>query len=149
MGRKTWDSIPERFRPLKGRLNVVISRSHSSDSAKGIVDIDKEQLKSPSLKEALAALSRREGMSKLFVIGGAEIYKTALETKESKRILLTRILNDFECDTFFPVELDEVHGGEWKKTTKEELDDWVGETVPNGVQEENGVKYVFEMYERN
>jgi dihydrofolate reductase len=154
MGRKTWDSIPERFRPLKGRLNIVLSRSCLELSRHFLVRqwdgaaSDKEPYKVSSLAVALTALSLRKDVGKVFVIGGAEIYKTALEDVHTKRILLTRVLTDFECDTVFPVVLSDDGKGEWKKKSKQELDKWVGEEVPKGVQDENGVEYVFEMYER-
>lgn len=86
---------------------------------------------------------------KAFIIGGAQIYKEALQRPEAKRILLTRILTDFKCDTFFPIHLNEDGTADgWARKTKEELDRWVGENVPEGVQEENGTQYVFEMWER-
>ena len=88
-------------------------------------------------------------VNRAFVIGGAQIYKAALERKETKRILLTRVLSDFECDTFFPLQLDESGKSEgWERKSKEDLDRWVGEQVPEGVQEENGTRYVFEMWEK-
>jgi dihydrofolate reductase len=155
MGRKTWDSIPEKFRPLKGRLNIVLSRSYLGLSRaflarqwEGSAN-DKEPYKVSSLTVALTTLSLRKDISKVFVIGGAEIYKAALEDMHTKRILLTRVLTDFECDTFFSVVLNNDGKGEWKKKSKQELDRWVGEEVPDGVQDENGVQYVFEMYERD
>lgn len=147
MGRKTWDSVPDRFRPLKGRLNVVLSRSFPSEPWDGSGS-DKEPIKLTSLTAALEGLSRSRNIGRVFVIGGAEIYKAALEAKETKRILLTRILTDFECDTIFPIKLGEDEEGEWKKKEKEELDQWVQETVPDGLQEENDINYSFEMYER-
>lgn len=155
MGRKTWDSIPERFRPLKGRLNIVLSRSYLGLSRSFLAKQwagsanDKEPYKVSSLAVALTALSLRKDIGKVFVIGGAEIYKAALEDKHTKRILLTRVLTDFECDAFFPVSLNDDGKGEWKKKSKRELDSCVGEEVADGVQNENGVEYVFEMYERD
>jgi len=110
---------------------------------------DKEPYKVSSLTVALTTLALRKDVGKVFVIGGAEIYKAALEDMHTKRILLTRVLTDFECDTVFPVMLSEEGVGKWKKSSKKELDQWVGEEVPNGIQDENGVKYVFEMYERD
>jgi dihydrofolate reductase len=154
IGRKTWDSIPERFRPLKGRLNIVLSRSYLELTRTFLARqwegpaSDKEPYKVSSLYVALTALSLRKDIGKVFVIGGAEIYKAALEDMHTKRILLTRVLTDFDCDTFFPVGLSDDGKGEWKKRSKQDLDRWVGEEVPGGVQEENGVEYVFEMYER-
>jgi dihydrofolate reductase len=138
MGRKTWDSIPPRFRPLKDRLNVVITRGMEPPTSGKTVRVG-------SLESAISIDSN----NRAFVIGGAQIYKEALQRSETKRILLTRVLSDFECDTFFPVQLNEDGKGEgWERKSKQELDEWVGETVAEGVQEENGTKYVFEMWER-
>lgn len=142
MGRKTWDSIPPRFRPLAARINIVITRTPSSATEGNRIVV-------PSLKASLEALESPECAGRAFVIGGAQIYKAALDLKEAKRILLTRVLSDFECDTFFPVTLGEDGEGQgWVRMSKEELDAWTGEEVPDGVQEENGTRYVFEMWER-
>jgi dihydrofolate reductase len=140
MGRKTWESIPPRFRPLKDRNNVVISRSSNGfDQAITVASMD----------VALNVIGSTVLDRRAFVIGGAQIYKEALEKAETKRILLTRVLTDFECDTFFPVKLNEDGTADgWTRKTKDELDSWVGESVPQGVQEENGTRYVFEMWER-
>jgi dihydrofolate reductase len=145
MGRKTWESIPQRFRPLKDRLNVVISR----DLDEGSCLLTDGVGRAGSIKSAFELISTTTMDRRAFIIGGAQIYKAALEMQETKRILLTRILTDFECDTFFPLDLkdDGVVEG-WRRRTNEELDLWVGEAVPSGVQEENGTKYVFEMWEK-
>lgn len=143
MGRKTWDSIPPRFRPLKDRVNVVVTRGTEPEPSDKIVRAGSFE---SAIKFAREDLTRRT-----FVIGGAQIYKEALQREETKRILLTRVLSDFECDTFFPVPLNEdgkSEGEGWERKSKEELDQWVGEAVADGVQEENGTRYVFEMWER-
>jgi dihydrofolate reductase len=140
MGRKSWESIPPKYRPLKDRMNVVITRN-SRLTAEGSVVVG-------SVEGATEATKRPE-VNKTFIIGGAEIYKAALERKEARRILLTRVLSDFDCDAFFPLHLDESRKIEgWKRKSKEEHDRWVGEQVPEGVQEENGTRYVFEMWEK-
>ncbi|KAF6818920.1 dihydrofolate reductase [Colletotrichum sojae] len=151
MGRKTWDSIPPRFRPLKGRVNIVISRSHPAwdPSSPQAVDLEKEPVKVGSLEQALAFLRSREGASdvgKVFVIGGAQIYAAALELAEARRVLLTRVLGEFECDAFFPLELGTAQG--WERKEKGELDAWVGEEVEAGEIEENGTRYEFLMWEK-
>jgi dihydrofolate reductase len=139
MGRKTWESIPPRFRPLKDRTNIVISRELKAESASGGIVVN-------SVDQAIALEGSED---RAFVIGGAQIYKEALLKQQAKRILLTRVLTDFECDTIFPIQLDETGKADgWERKSKEELDQWVGETVPEGVQEEEGTKYVFEMWER-
>lgn len=147
MGRKTWDSIPLKFRPLKGRVNIVLSRSHTTTKPLPEVDTDVEPLRVASLSDAMEALETSSEIGKVFVIGGAEIYRMAIQEQATKRILLTRILSDFDCDTFFPISLPG-EDGQWKKKDKKELDAWIGENAPPGEQEENGIRYVFEMYER-
>ncbi|KAG4440103.1 hypothetical protein IFR05_004400 [Cadophora sp. M221] len=145
MGRKTWESIPPRFRPLKDRTNVVITRGDPQAVAAG------QKIVTNSMDRATDSAGTKAGNSqpKLFVIGGAQIYKAALESKDAKRILLTRVLGEFECDTFFPVTLGENGTASgWERKSKEDLDRWTGEIVPEGVQEENGTKYIFEMWER-
>jgi len=148
MGRKTWDSIPERFRPLKDRQNIVISRSLEpstpSSSDTHIVSSMNDAIK--LLKQQSAGNDGKLGRT--FVIGGGEIYRSALELTATKRILLTRILDHFEYDTVFPVELDDNGEGErWRRAEGEKLNDWVGEKVAGEVYEEAGTKYQFEMWE--
>ncbi|EPE33101.1 Dihydrofolate reductase-like protein [Glarea lozoyensis ATCC 20868] len=150
MGRKTWDSIPPKFRPLKGRRNVVISRSLSPSSTPASTTPETADgpiiLQSlPDAIEFLRNTQKNEKVSgKVFIIGGAQIYKSALEMKEAKRVLLTRVQGDFECDTYFP-EM----GEGWSKKSGEELRGWTGEgeEVEEEI-EEGGVRYRFEMWER-
>lgn len=139
MGRKTWESIPEKFRPLKDRFNVVVSRT--MPETRGGREF--------SITSSLQSASEQVSVGKAFIIGGAEIYRQALELSNCNRILLTRVLDDFETDVAFPVNLDPNEPGSWKMRSKEELDEFVGETTPEGVQVENGTRYIFEMWERN
>lgn len=143
MGRRTWDSIPPKFRPLKDRTNYVLTKGSAEPKpGVGLAIIN-------SVDKISKSLAAKPNIEKAFVIGGAQIYEAALEMKEAKRILLTRVLNDFVCDTAFPVILREDGTAEgWERKSKEELDQWTGETVPEGVQEENGTRYVFEMWGR-
>ncbi|PQE10875.1 dihydrofolate reductase protein [Rutstroemia sp. NJR-2017a BBW] len=146
MGRKTWESIPPRFRPLKDRTNIIITRSASLADT----PLPPNSHITNSISDALALTAQLEESSgRNFIIGGAQIYKEALGRSETKRILLTRILEDFECDTFFPVHLGEEGTAEgWRRVQGEELNRWVGEEVEEGVREEAGTRYVFEMWER-
>jgi dihydrofolate reductase len=89
MGRRTWDSLPERFRPLPGRRNVVVTRN-SEWHAEGAD-------RAGSFDDALKLLARDERVS---VIGGAELYTAALPRADE--LLLTEIDLDVEGDTFFP-----------------------------------------------
>jgi dihydrofolate reductase len=95
MGRRTWDSLPDRFRPLPGRRNVVVTRNAEWD-AKGAE-------RAGSLEEALTLLGEEEHV---FVIGGAEIYAAALP--HAHELVLTEIDLEVDGDTLFP---------EWNRST--------------------------------
>lgn len=93
MGRKTYESIPARFRPLRGRLNVVLSRRADFGTDDGV-------LVHGSLDAALGALAGRAELAKVFVIGGGELYAEALAHPACARVHLTRVHATFACDTF-------------------------------------------------
>ncbi len=113
-----------------------------------------DHVKAGSLEQAVAYLQgKSEGsLGHVFVIGGAQIYSAALELKQTKRVLLTKVLSDFECDTHFSLALGSESAGDgaigWRRCTKTEHDEWVGETVPEGLQDEAGTSYEFQMWER-
>ncbi|OAA34548.1 Dihydrofolate reductase [Metarhizium rileyi] len=145
MGRKTWDSIPPRFRPLKNRLNIVISRQHSSAPAEGAP----ETVRASSLEQAVELARTHPLVSRVFVMGGGQIYDAALGMDVVRRVLLTRIEEEYECDTFFGLEL----GGEakvpgWTRRPVEEWRDWTGEEGDGKMEEESGVRYEWQMWER-
>jgi len=89
MGRKTWDSLPERFRPLPGRRNLVVTRNADwrGTGAEPVASIE-------------AALALLAGAEKVFVIGGAEVYALALPLADE--LVLTEIDAELDGDTFFP-----------------------------------------------
>ena len=89
MGRKTWESLPARFRPLPGRRNIVVTRNPGwhADGAEAVASID-------------AALASVSGAAKAFVIGGAQAYASALPLADE--LVLTEIDAEFDADTFFP-----------------------------------------------
>ena len=89
MGRKTWDSLPPRFRPLPGRSNIVVTRN-AQWSAEGA-------LRAGSLDEAVSLAG---DASKVFVIGGADLYALALP--QADELVLTEIDADLEGDAWFP-----------------------------------------------
>jgi dihydrofolate reductase len=121
MGRRTWESLPEKFRPLPGRLNVVVSRN-SDYSAPGAVVAG-------SLAEAIEKAERKSG-GEVFVIGGAGLYRQALPFAE--RLYLTEIDAEFPGDTFFP----ELRPDEWQQIERSQS------------LEEAGFPYAFTIYQR-
>lgn len=127
MGRVTWESIPPRFRPLPERLNVVVTRNPDLPLPAGV-------LRAASLADALTQLARRrtEGrLGEVFVIGGGSLYREALASPACTRAYVTRIDARFECDTFFPPLPDD-----FRLETR------------SAAREENGLRYLFEVYHR-
>jgi dihydrofolate reductase len=119
MGRKTWDSLPPRFRPLPGRTNIVVTRQTSwhADGA----------LRAGNLDDALAQCPAD---TTVWVIGGAQIYAQALPL--AQRIEVTEIARDYEGDAHAPVL-----GPEWVIA---ERSDHVGSS--------NGLPFSFVRYVR-
>lgn len=149
MGRKTWESLPIRSRPLKNRINVVISRREMLDVEQGIHH-------AKSLDDALVLLSQiynvenQIQVNRIFVIGGAQLYKAALEHPRLNRIMVTVVHKEIDCDVFFPLDFrnDKVSLS-WKKQDHSDLEAWVGSKVPQGKINENGLTYEFEMWIRD
>ncbi|KAK1250006.1 hypothetical protein MKX08_010009 [Trichoderma sp. CBMAI-0020] len=149
MGRKTWDSIPPKFRPLKNRLNIVITRSAPTHPPSSPPPADAE-VRVPSVEAALRYVAEANSSSggRVFVMGGAQIYEAALRHPSAKRVLLTSIDAEFECDTVFPLNLTGDKAEGWEKRSREELQAWTGEEIEEGGQEEAGIKYEFQMWEK-
>ena len=101
MGRRTWESLPERFRPLPGRRNIVISRQRDY-SAPGAEVAD-------SLEKGIALAASAE---KLFIIGGAQIYEQSMPLAE--RLEITEVAQSPEGDAWFP----EISSSTWQETAR-------------------------------
>jgi dihydrofolate reductase len=101
MGRRNYDSIPEKYRPLPNRLNVILSRNIEFQAENCLVF--------NSLKDCLTHFEN-ENERKVFIIGGGEIYKMALDANCLDEMFITDVDGVFDADTFFP-EFDEI---EWK-----------------------------------
>jgi len=104
MGRRTWESIPEKFRPLPGRLNVVLTRA--ADDPAFDSPYPSSVLLASSVSKAVEMLAPRQDIADIFVIGGEAAYKEAMALPVCRHIFITRIGKDFDCDAFFP-SLDE------------------------------------------
>nr|KYP66108.1 hypothetical protein KK1_012392 [Cajanus cajan] len=100
MGRKTWESIPPKERPLSGRLNVVLTRSGSFDiaTAENVVICGSVS----SAMELLAASPYCLSIEKVFLTGGGEIFREALNAPGCEAAHITEIEASIECDTFMP-----------------------------------------------
>ncbi|MBU0578028.1 dihydrofolate reductase [Patescibacteria group bacterium] len=120
MGRVTWESIPEDHRPLMGRKNVVITRNKDFVAPGAEV--------AHSLEKAIEAADER--IETIFIIGGAKVYQQAISRKDLTGIYLTRVKNEFKCDTFFPKIPPRLKP---KKISE---------------REEDGIKYEFLLYKK-
>lgn len=100
MGRKTYESLPPKFRPLPQRKNIILSNTPASEEGIYIAG---------NIEEALRLTDGRDS----YVIGGGEIYELFLQFTD--RIELTRIHRHFEGDAFFP----EVKWNDWNLVYEE------------------------------
>ncbi len=125
MGRKTWDSLPARFRPLPDRLNGVLSRTITPGVFHGSHHVW------PSLQSALEDLAWNPSVKNVFVAGGGEIFSEALKRPDCSKVYLTDIDAEFPCDTFLADLGKEFH-----------------ETASSPVLEEESIAYRFRLFER-
>ena len=137
MGRKTWTSIPEKFRPLPGRVNVVLSTS--------MTEAPPGALLASSLREAVNLAAADSNIEDVFVIGGASVYKEAVESQWPCRIYLTRVRTQFECDTFLDIPFEDVK--QFRRVTNPD-------SIPSDEQTDEcrktkeNVSFHFEIYEK-
>lgn len=122
MGRKTWDSIPEKSRPLPERKNIVMSKHADYIKSKEGIYV---------AKNFDEALNFTDGENS-YIIGGSEIYQIFLPV--ATKIELTRVYHDFGGDAFFP----EKNFIGWKMTNHS-----------GSLETEEGLKYAFITYERD
>ncbi|KAI4137538.1 MAG: hypothetical protein LQ341_005103, partial [Variospora aurantia] len=132
---------------------VITAAATSIASALQKLQLQQQQQQQQQQQHGGGAAERRLG--RVFVIGGAEIYKQALRMRECERVLWTRLSGEWECDTWFPegVVKDGVdEGGEgkngWRRRTTREMEEWIGEEGFGGLRSENGVEFEVSMWER-
>ena len=103
MGRKNWESIPEKYRPLPGRKNIVVTRNKEfQDNGATVVN---------SIEKAIE-VSRASEDEEIFIIGGGEIYK--LGFKYVDKLYITEIYAEVDGNTYFP----EWNKKDWKEVSR-------------------------------
>jgi len=122
MGRRTFDSIPPKFRPLPSRHNIVLSRdpSYRPEGA----------AHAGSLDEALALAEADPSIDAVFVIGGGALYRDALVHPRCARVYLTRVHAHFDCDVRLP-----------------DFEARFTRTSADGPHTDGGISYTFEIYD--
>ncbi|HBH16839.1 MAG TPA: hypothetical protein DDW92_01055, partial [Candidatus Veblenbacteria bacterium] len=93
MGRTTWLSLPEKFRPLPERVNVVLTEQD--------LNLPQGVLRASSIGEAINQLETKS-LSDIFVIGGGQVYAQGIVHPLCQKLYVTEIMQEFDCDTFFP-----------------------------------------------
>lgn len=132
MGRRTWDCIPDKYRPLSNRVNVVLT--HNVDNVKekvpdGVIVV-------PGIDEAIKYIEGQKDIESTWVIGGSSIYKAAMQHPSCGKIYLTEIQKSFDCDTFFP----QIDKQQFHLVDEDE--------IPEERQVEGDISYFFRVYKR-
>lgn len=103
MGRKNYDSLPPKFKPLKERFNIVLSRTQKSIDNVCVVS---------SIESAYSEAEKNSDDEEVFVIGGEQIFGLAIP--RANRLYLTEIDTTLEGDTYFPA----FNKNEWKEVSR-------------------------------
>ena len=106
MGRKNYDSIPLKYRPLEGRTNIVVTRQKNFRAEKCIVV--------NSVEDALSE-AKKKNETEVFIIGGADIYKQTIGI--AHKLYVTHINQTFDGDAFFP----KIDSNRWKKMMQTDI----------------------------
>ena len=99
MGRKTWQSLPSKNKPLPNRYNVILSKTFHVSAPNVSVYAD--------FNTALQYLSQKNAIDRIFVIGGKSLYQETLNHSQRRHVYVTAIDHNFHCDVFLPNDYTE------------------------------------------
>ena len=104
-GRRNYESIPEKFRPLKNRTNIVVTRqqNYAEETA---------ELKIVGSLEEGIEIARKLKEKELFIIGGGQVYEQAMALAD--RLYITEIKHQFQGDTYFP----DIDPSKWEEVSR-------------------------------
>ncbi|KAF9927887.1 dihydrofolate reductase [Mortierella alpina] len=163
MGRRTWESIPAKFRPLVNRFNIIVSRDpHYLD--------DKAEKNNPMVALATSFQSALElaetyqqprqvtattspsgpaiAIERIFLIGGGQLYAEGIQSIACQHIFLTRIHTTVECDAFFPAIRESDYTLLSSKEAHSFLQDYVRDSIEEGTIVEGAYQYEYTVYNR-
>jgi len=144
MGRKTWESIPPKFRPLDGRTNIILTRQGNQS----ILSEDEDSvIIASSLEDATEKISALKNVGSVFVVGGGQVYREALETGIVGRVIYTEVSNlpqDLNFDAWFP----ELKEEDWERRAYSNADSAGGDGDSEGgeilqTDKKSGMQYSF------
>lgn len=124
MGRRNYESIPHKFRPLPNRVNIIVTKQDDYTADDCLI--------TNSIEEAIK-IAHNANQEEVFIIGGGQIYAQAIDLAD--RLYITEIKSSFEGDTFFP----EIDKDDWREVSRK----------PHGVDERHAHNFDFVIYERN
>lgn len=104
MGRKTWESLPDEYKPLPSRMNIILSKYYRGWNKILEGDCEYKNTKVfPTFNKAVESLKNQNNIETVWAIGGARVFKAALRHNLCRNLYVTWIKNKFEgCDTFMP-----------------------------------------------
>ena len=126
MGRKSYESIPKKYRPLPNRVNVVVSRQKDLHIEGALV--------AASINKAIE-MAEAAGENEVFIIGGGQIYNLALKTDLVDRLYITRVDASFDADIFFPT----IDFNDWNEVSNRKTK----------MDERNAHDLTFTIYDKN
>lgn len=91
MGRKTWESLPAKYKPLPGRKNLILTTGNVDNA-----------LTRGQIPGAKCIKDLREAPEDAVIIGGSQVYKLALEMDLVDSLICSLIKTDYDVDVFFP-----------------------------------------------
>jgi dihydrofolate reductase len=124
MGRKTYESLPDAYRPLPNRTNIVITGNPE-------LSVPPDVIRASSLPEAIAEAKKKD--EKIFIIGGGSIYSEAITGGLVDALELTVVDSDMEADVYFP---------SWEGFGS------IAQSI-DGVDEKTGLRYTFVTVYKN
>jgi len=119
MWRTTWESIPERFRPLPNRLNCVLTSRE--------LDVPVKVLSFSSFELCLSDISKKDDIESIFVIWWAKVYDYVSESEFLKDIFFTKVFWDFWCDVFIEKIWKLIESWDFKEEKMSEIleENWI------------------------
>ena len=123
MGRRNYESIPHKYRPLPSRVNIIVTQQDDYKAEGSLIT---------NSIEAAIELAKKDRQDEAFIIGGGQIYAQAIDL--AHRLYITEIKASFEGDTFFP----EIDKNEWQEVSRK----------PHGKDDRHDHEFDFVIYER-
>lgn len=118
MGRKTWESIPKRYRPLPDRINIIVSKTLlESEQAEKLIESSENIVITRDIDTALMIAEDKYAGKDVWFIGGEGIYREALERYLVDELYLTSVMSegaDYNADTYFP----DTNASQWDEDKK-------------------------------